>query len=271
MAGRAQDLTESEGYILGACTKGPGGGQLRAQPFSSEKAAARGFALKPTFTLNILLDEERADMAGLRSLDPMLGRYSRFVGGTVGEMAEGVGIPSSKAKNWAASVVRRGVAEAAGRSLEALGLTVRVPRVDPARMPYEAVSFPSFKHTELVNEEWEDSLLLSYLEYMLFAPIEGSSKLTLPSRCRVLRPVYWEPTDRELELIRGEWTLFREMIREGHARSLPTASKTVAIHVRTKGRDSSDLDMLPDGTFVTKKSFWLNKEFVREILLRYSA
>jgi hypothetical protein len=52
---------------------------------------------------------------------------------------------------------------------------------------------------------------------------------------------------------------------------MPTAAETKAIHVRTKGRDSSDLDVLPDGTMVTKKAFWLNKEFVQQVLRRYSA
>jgi DNA mismatch repair endonuclease MutH len=269
--GRAEDLTETEGYILGASTKGPGGGTLRQQPFSSVLAPARAFALKPTFTLNLLLDEERAETHELRTLDALQARYSQFVGGSVGEMAEIVGVPSSMAKNWAARVVRRGVAEAAGMQIEEVGLTVRVPRLDPGFVPYEAISFPSFKHTELVEEDWQDSLLLSYVEYMLFAPIVGRTKETLPNRCTVLSPVYWRPTEHELTLIGDEWTMFRDLVRGGKARALPSASETRAIHVRTKGRDSSDLDMLPDGSWVTKKAFWLNKEFVQQVLLRYSA
>jgi DNA mismatch repair endonuclease MutH len=268
--GLAEDLTESEGYILSACTKGPGGGALRSQPFSDAKAPARAFALKPSFTLNLFLDDERAEIAELRRLDVLQTRYSRFVGRTVGEMAETVGVPSSKAKNWAARVVRRSVAEAAGRPIEDLGLTVRVPRVDRRSLPYEAISFPSFRHSELVEEEWQDSLLLSYVEYMLFAPVRGDTKKVLPSRCTVLAAVYWKPTEQELSLMREEWTMFRDLVRRDSARSMPTAAETKAIHVRTKGRDSSDLDVLPDGSMVTKKAFWLNKKFMQRILLRYS-
>jgi DNA mismatch repair protein MutH len=270
-AGLAEDLTESEGYILSACTKGPGGGALRSQPFSDVKAPARAFALKPSFTLNLLLDEERAEIAELRRLNVLQTRYSRFVGQTVGAMAETVGVPSSNAKDWAARVVRRGVAEAAGGPIEDLGLTVRVPRVDGHSMPYEAISFPSFRHSELVEEEWQDSLLLSYVEYMLFAPVRGDTKQVLPSRCTVLPTVYWKPTEQELSLIREEWTMFRDLVRRDSARSMPTAAETKAIHVRTKGRDRSDLDVLSDGTMVTKKAFWLNKEFVQQVLRRYSA
>jgi DNA mismatch repair protein MutH len=222
-AGLAEDLTESEGYILGACTKGPGGGALRGQPFSDVKAPARAFALKPSFTLNLFLDDERAEIAELRRLDVLQTQYSRFVGRTVGEMAETVGVPSSKAKDWAARVVRRGVAEAAGRPIEDLGLTVRVPRVDRSSMPYEAISFPSFSHAELVEEEWQDCLLLSYVEYMLFAPVRGQTRKGLPSRCTVLEPIYWRPTGQELALMREV---------DDVSRLDPTRSRPVDAHGR---------------------------------------
>jgi DNA mismatch repair endonuclease MutH len=271
VAGRAEDLTESEGYVLGACTKGPGGGVSKSQPNSSALAPGRAFALKPSFTLNLLLDAERNDLPELRRLDDLQRRYQRFVGSTVGAMAEVVGLPSSRAKNWAARVVRKGVGVAAGLEIEDLGLTVRVPRVDPALRPYEAISFPSFRHKDLVDEDWNDSLLLSYLEYMLFAPTMGQTRDTLPNRCIVTTPVYWTPTPDELSMIREEWTMFRDLIRAGRADRLPTAAKTRAIHIRTKGRDSHDLDELPDGSLVTKKAFWLNVSFVHDLLKRYSA
>ncbi len=266
--GHAEDLTESEGYVLGACTKGPGGGMLRTQPRSSTLASSRAFALKPTFMLNLLLDAERRDLPGLRDLHDLQARYARFVGGTVGALAEEVGVAPSTAKNWAATVVRRGIAFAAEQEVERLGLTVRVPRVDQDLRPYEAVSFPSFRHVDLVEEDWNDSLLLSYIEYMLLAPVMGRTKATLPSRCTVITPVYWKPTPDELSLIQEEWTMFRDLIRDGQARELPPASATKAIHIRTKGRDRQDLDELPDGTSVTKKSFWLNIDFVQELLAR---
>jgi DNA mismatch repair protein MutH len=265
-SGHAENLTESEGYVLGACTKGPGGGVLRSQPRSRTEAPSRAFALKPTFMLNLLLDAERNDVPELRVLEGLQRSYARFVNQTVGSMAEEVGVPSSAAKNWAATVVRKGVAFAAGRDVEALGLTVRVPRVDPQLRPYEHISFPSFRHADLVEEEWNDSLLLSYIEYMLFAPVMGPTKDTLPNRCTVMAPVYWQPDAADVALIRTEWTMFRDAIRAGDARDLPTGASTKAIHVRTKGRDSTDLDQLADGTWVTKKSFWLNADFVQQVL-----
>ena len=45
-----------------------------------------------------------------------------------------------------------------------MGITLRVARVSPDLMPYEAPSFPAFRYRELLEESWEDSDLLSQVE-----------------------------------------------------------------------------------------------------------
>jgi DNA mismatch repair protein MutH len=79
-------------------------------------------------------------------------------------------------------------------------------------------------------------------------------------------PVFWRPSAEELDLIRREWEIFRLEIREGSADHLTPASQTAAIHVRPHGRDARDTDDAPGIGPVVKKSFWLNRPFVREIL-----
>ena len=260
--------TESEGYVLGACTKGPGGGTLRSQPLSSIQAPGRAFALKPSFTLNLLLDAERKDMAELRELEGLQINYKRFVDGTVGAMAEEVGVAPSSAKDWAARVVRKGVAYSEGKDIEALGLTVRVPRVDPNLLPYRTHLVPKLpprRSGERGLERQPASLL---------------------HRVHALRACYGPHTRDASEQVHGYGSGLLETDQQGpgdHAKRMdqfqrldprrpcedfPTAASTKAIHVRTKGRDSTDLDELPDGTRVTKKAFWLNAAFVQELLHR---
>ena len=48
-----------------------------------------------------------------------------------------------------------------------MGLTPRITRVGPDLMPYEALSFPAFDYFALLEEDWEDSDLLTRVEYML--------------------------------------------------------------------------------------------------------
>ncbi len=275
MQGRAHELSEADGRILGPCTKGATAATMRRQPFSDVPAKSRAFALKPSFTLSLYVEPggepmEADGIAESASLRALLLRFRRFIGREIGDIAQELGIQPSPAKNFAAKVVRRAVAAASplsGEELRLVGPTIRVPRVDPDLHPYEAISFPAFAHMSLVDETWSDSALLACVERMLFIPILGEKRRTPPERCVVLEPVYWEPTAEELAIIEEEWTTFRNLIAAGHAHSLPTESQTRAIHVRPHGRNALDRELVPGGSTHVRRSFWLNKAFVTEVLM----
>jgi DNA mismatch repair protein MutH len=237
--------------------------------------------LKPSFTLDlynrIVRSIPEESLVGNRVATPsddfesqLLERFRRFEGRTVGEVALELGVPPSIAKNFAASVLLRAFGAKTSKSrireFEEMGLTPRMSRVDTNLMPYEALSFPAFRYMDLLEETWEDSDLLSRVEYMLIVPIRGARRGTPQEECQFGRPAFWRPSASELETIRGEWELYRLEIRAGHAKSLTPASETLAIHVRPHSRDSSDVDVAPIVGPVIKKSFWLNKPFVRAIL-----
>jgi DNA mismatch repair protein MutH len=147
-----------------------------------------------------------------------------------------------------------------------MGLTPRITRLGPDLMPYESLSFPAFDYFALLEEDWDDSDLLSRVEYMLLIPVQGPKKGTPQASCTFGRPVFWRPTSDELELIRREWETYRIEIRNGRAAHLTPASDTVAIHVRPHGRDANDTVDAPVVGPVVKKSFWLNRGFVQRIL-----
>jgi DNA mismatch repair endonuclease MutH len=275
LAGRAHELSEADGRILGPCTKGADSSVLRAQPFSNQFAKSRAFALKPSFTFALYVEPAAAPLAPERiaesaSQDELQRKFRRFIGRTVGEVARELEVKASVAKNYAAWVVMKAVLDASplpASEFKLVGPTVRVPRVGPDLLPYEAVSFPAFRHMELAEETWEDSALLSYVEHMLIAPILGAAKETQPDACVIQEPVYWRPTAEQLELIETEWTRFRDLVAAGKADSLPRESQTSAIHVRPHAQDSTDRDPTPGGGSQMKKSFWLNKRFVQQILI----
>jgi DNA mismatch repair protein MutH len=280
--GLAHELTESDGRILGPCTKGVDSRSLRSQPFGKARARSRAFALKPSFTLDLYERLVRArpteSLVTNQVTSPsdnfeeqLLERFRPFERRTVGDVALELGVPPSDAKNFAASVLRRAFGAKNFRSrireFEEMGLTPRMARVDANLMPYEALSFPAFRYQELLAETWEDSDLLSRVEYMLIVPVHGDRKKTPQAECRFGRPVFWRPNASQLETIRKEWELYRLEIREGQAAKLTPASETLAIHVRPKARNAKDTDPAPVVGPVVKKCFWLNKPFVRDILM----
>lgn len=274
-AGMAHQLSESDGRVMGPSTKASDSSARRAQPYSSVPAKPRAFALKPSFVRTIFSHGAGggAYSPGVRAATfeaTVLARLAPFVGKTVDDVARAVGPLGSSGKSFGAAVLRRALGSPTGRSLPheftMTGLTPRSPRVSPDLTPYEAVSFPAFDHGALLGEVWEDSDLLSRIEYMLFLPRVGERRATPAGDCVVGRPVIWRPRRETLDTIRAEWEQARTAIRSGQVSSPLGESDTRAIHVRPHGRDGGDRVPTPSGDVVTRKSFWLNRAFVREIL-----
>ena len=278
--GSAHELSEADGRIMGPCTKGADSHRRRSQPFSTILAKPRAFALKGAFTKTLFAapperEESLVENLGLTRLErfeqELVARFAPYLGETVGRVGDQLGVPQSGSKSYAAAIVRR-IFGARSLSTEIsefmeMGLTMRITRVDRTMMPYEALSFPAFRYGELLEEDWEDSDLLARIQYMLLVPLHGRAKETPQRECLLGRPVFWRPKPEDLELISREWEHYRMEIRVGRADALQQASQTIAIHVRPHARDRTDTDIAPVVGPVVKKSFWLNRSFVRSVLL----
>jgi DNA mismatch repair endonuclease MutH len=240
-------------------------------------AKRRGWALKPALTRSILSDivsdlpvESVAAEVAVESFeDVTLARIRPFVARPLRAIIDELGIGSLAGKAKGAVIVRRalGLQERSRVvEFERIGLEVKTVRLSPAGRPYEAMSFPAFRYRELVDEEWPDSDLLGRLNRLLVVPLVGNHRTTTFEDCVLGSPFFWSPTDRELEGIAREWTMFRDEIRAGHALDLTPASRTTYIHVRPKARDGRDTDIAPQLGPVIKKCFWLNKAYVEAII-----
>jgi DNA mismatch repair protein MutH len=230
--------------------------------------------LKPSFTYALYRDSldsrwNNRNLAELANLDRLLRRFAPFVGRSINDVGADIGVRPSTGKGYAASVVHAAVQMASPipkRELASTGPTTRMSRVDDELLPYEALSFPAFRHNEIITEDWQDSALLALIEHMLIVPVYGRTRQTPQGACVLQTPVYWRPTADELGEIEREWTMFRDAIASSKADRLPAESDTVAIHIRPHARDSTDRDATPGGGSQTKRSFWLNKRFVQRIL-----
>ncbi|KAF3305806.1 restriction endonuclease, partial [Carnobacterium sp. PL17GRE32] len=52
----------------------------------------------------------------------------------------------------------------------------------------------------------------------------------------------------------------------GISNNLPSAKENHVTHIRPKAKDGKDKVQLPDGQEITKQAFWLNKEYIAEIV-----
>lgn len=292
--GRAHEISEGHGNILGASTAGAGGraGRIRQPNNPTAYASKRAFSLKPSFL------KTRYDMARkpsryvpMRTLigrsvggdmqNDVLGFFDPYIGMRLDDLRKKLGAPPSNAKNAAASLVKRllGVSIGDKRALELASVGVKPKTVPVGRetfKPFEAMSFPTMDLAALVEEEWEESELRSDLDCLLIVPIVGDDKKQPYMKRRLGRPFFWVPTPEEERGIANEWRQFRDEVREGRAQyrrtargrssRLTRASSTEFIHMRTKGRDGRDDGRDQRGKPTQKLCFWLNQRFVERLL-----
>lgn len=280
--GLAHELSEGDGLILGAVTKGATGA-TREQPYSSIPAKSRAWSLKPKLTWTIYSGTRGHDLeselitkllgeAPMDPVDALLARLEPLVGRTVLEVAEGHGIAPGASKNRVSAVVRQAIGLRAKRlpeHLEALGLEFKTIPLGPNAVPFEAMSFPAFDPRELAGESWEDCDLLASIQNMLMVPVYRDERRDDLMGQRLCRPFRWAPDREQLSGIRAEWERFRDLFAAGKADALPTEALTRFIHVRPHGRDGADRVEAPGALVVAKQSFWLNREFVRELVLSH--
>jgi DNA mismatch repair endonuclease MutH len=280
--GFAHEVSEGDGRILGAATKGASGSNRVAQYLDKgPPARPRAWALKPSLTSHlfetIIRGADEVSLAQALPLTPgqqfefaVLQRLESLRGKTIAKLAGRLDVPISRAKSGIALLVRRALGvqndRARIREFEQFGIEIKTAPVSPAGKPFESMSFPRFDHMEIGEDEWFDSDLRARLERLLIVPVIRDSRDQDKAEHRIGRAFFWSPSADELDAIQIEWELFRDAIKAGRADRLPSARETKFIHVRPKGRDGRDTEPAPGGHVVVKKCFWLNASYVEQII-----
>ncbi len=306
--GQAHLISESDSKILAACRSGRGGvdrfgipNDMVTQPKNIEVGALRrAFSLKQSFTrqrwLQIhdkvqfesviqsltLNDKQDFEKAILEKLDKTQGM-------TLGDFAQKFNIAAPEGKNAAATIIKKALGfknvNSRIKEFEQSGIEVRIVPVRTSdKKPWEAVSFPTIKLKEFVDEPWDESPLQEYVDRILFIPIYRDDKKT-PLNDRALgKAFFWSPSEQEWDTIKEEWQMYKEEVQEGNCKvtkvksgnshkeitSLSKESSTKMIHIRPHGKNRDDRDEDSFGNSVVKQSFWLNKNFVHDLMKKYA-
>lgn len=299
LAGEAHILSERHSLALAARRKGSSG-ETRQQPFSSIVAPSRAFALKTTFT-NQLLEEfsfkqKFESLAkGMAHLDAdweseVIHHLKRFDGQTLASVQVALGIQGAPGKSLASSIVRRALGltklNAKIAEFERHGVELKVLNINPVTGRLnESVSFPAFSFAEFARENWEGSDLMNLVDRICFVPTYGERAVSQHRRA-LGKPFFWSPTDEQWTTIEAEWRQYQGDIIDGKAAysNVPTAtggsrranalkseSETRIIHIRPHAANAADTDLDPQGNPVTRQSFWLNKAFVAELVKHHAS
>ena len=272
-SGRAHEISESDTYYLSACRKGSGGSaeKLKTQPNSTVSAKARAFALKVKYVNQIIEGSAReapsldcVELVGIEEATRM--KFEPYLGMTVAELSSA--LEHYKRDKNHKGFYRELVMKILGTTgkmlpeLERASIGVKTIRVNSAWKPKEAMSFPAFKYLEIVDEDWEESSFYEKLEQKFLFVIfrEG-----FDGALRLEKAAYWNMPYVDREEARRVWEETKRRVGMD-ARVLPRASESRVAHVRPKARDGNDTLPTPQGTYLVKKCFWLNQNYIADVV-----
>lgn len=282
-AGKAHELSESDTHYLSAATKGKDSSKTRTQPFSDIPAKPRAFALKAsymTYVLNSFMVPGKATYEPIlpEGTDIPLEKYvvdkiDSFKGMSVVDIEDRTGYkPEKKPKGLGALLAYRMLSIKGNQAEEFVkaDIAVKTIRIQSNGKIKECMSFPTFKFRELVEEDWEDSTLRTYLSETRFLFVvyrQDEDGEYFLKGCQ-----FWNMPYDDLEgHVRKVWERARAVINDGssfrkegkyYVSSLPKASEDPVCHVRPHGKDSTDQDVLPNGKTFPKQCFWLNNTYI---------
>lgn len=148
--------------------------------------------------------------------------------------------------------------------------TIRIQKTGHIK---ESMSFPTFKFTEIIQQNWEDSDFYHILKKSLFMFAifnEDDTGEYIFSRIK-----FWHMSEKDLYEAHNVWEKTVETIRNGvelefdgriTRNNLPSASESPVAHVRPHAKNAQDVYSLPDGRMMTKQSFWLNRGYIENIV-----
>lgn len=289
--GKAHELSEGDTLYLGACRKGAGGDKdLRKQPFSNILANQRAYSLKQSYMTYILnnyvlkhdkneaIVEDNAQLEKQGFENYIINKIKPFFGKSQKELIQKFSLNSS-AKNVNERIIAAilGIKGNIASTKEfskanIIPKTIRIEYGD--KKIKESMSFPTFKFTEIINENWEDSFmynLFSSTKFMfIIFKFDKNNELYLDNI------KFWNMPVKDIEEVHKVWEETVKVIKEGVVitnkngrdfNNLPGQSFNKVSHIRPHGQNKADTYELPDGRKLTKQCFWLNNKYVLEQVL----
>ena len=146
---------------------------------------------------------------------------------------------------------------------EKANIKIKAIRLNRNGMPKESMSFPAFKYTEIIKENWLESELyetFSTTKY-LFIIYQYTDENTLIFK----KAMFWNVPEKDLQTeIKRVWETTIEKIKNNEYNNLPKISDSPILHVRPHARNAMDTYPTPDGKQAIKKCFWLNASYIKK-------
>ena len=292
--GKAHEISEADTMYLGACSKGSNALSTREQPFSDIPAMQRAFCFKNSY-MTQLVRKYIGDYSNVEKIlkgtndtfnEFVLNIIAKYKGKSQNELMKEFNI-DTKAKNVNSMLISRMFNVKSKLSeteeFQKAKIIPKTIRIEENGRIKESISFPYFKYTEIVNQDWETSDLREELEttkYMFFIfKMENGEYIFKGIKL-------WNMPEIDIETsVMEMWKKTYNTIKTGNiVKSIENGirktnfvgmSENNVCHVRPHGRNANDVcklpvaDRLTGATEYTKHCFWINNNYIRKIFNEY--
>lgn len=301
----ADEISEGDSKILGACTSGSG---KYIKYGNNKEAKQRSYSLKHNYLKVFYREQKKKHKYFSLNLDKDIEPQdyvlnilkNELEGENLEKVVDKFKVNfSTKAKSSFPLLLNRALKVDDNkdiRELEENGIIIKTVPVNLDMKPWEAMSFPKFSLVDLIYEDWDNSIFKQLItQGFILVPVikekykpEDSSNLKFKdwTTWKIGIPVFWKACKSEIAIIKKEWQQAKKIVEDGinvwlvqngkktiQKNNLLKSKNTDIIHIRPHARDSSDLDK-PYAEYTNSEieicwqSFWLNKNFVEEVLKR---
>ena len=289
--GKAHEISEADTMYLGACTKGANASSKREQPFNDILAMQRAFCFKTSYMTQLVRkyigdysDVEKV----LKGTKDTFSQYvsevvNKYKGKSQKELMKEFNI-DSKAKNINSMLISRmfNVKSklADTEEFQKANIIPKTIRIEENGRIKESISFPAFKYTELIKQNWEDCDLREQLEttkymFFVFKKVNGEY---------IFKGIkLWNMPETDIESsVMEMWKKTYNAVSTGNIvksitngirkTNFPGISENEVCHVRPHGRNAKDTaplpvaDKLTGANKYTKHCFWINNSYIKNVL-----
>lgn len=271
---QAHNLSEGDTLYLGACTKGSGSGSWQEQE-DGTPAKQRAFSLKSAYVNRmletILPTAQKSILKGVKLPVEMtfeewvVDKFRPFLGQSLDALA-GRFKTSAKAKHafrLAAMAITKNILGVAPSEriaeFERADIQIKTIRLSHNGGLKESMSFRQIRFTEIVEQQWEESMFYEDLSQRFFFVVFQDDEKGAP---RLQRVKFWSVPERDMYSIKEVWEDTQTKVLKGRYDDFIGAKDHPIAHVRPKGRDGKDMAPTPQGGRQPKKCFWLNRAYI---------
>lgn len=215
-------------------------------------------------------------------------RFSHFYGLNYIEICDKLGIAPYQSKNKYADISGLIASESKSKRISNAeefvksGIMMKTVRLKANGMPKESMSFKNIDYQEIYdNDDWLESeayeIFTNRFLFVVFKPKPGETITVhnnktgedITEQSYVLDKVFfWTMPDKDLQTAKRYWEHIRQNVLNDNIQldSFWSISDKRGFHVRPKATNKRQLVPNPNGGMAEKYCYWLNADFVKQII-----